>query len=91
MASTYSQVPLERGPIYEDISYGTAITVTESESDFRITTDTPYLALTDELWGVYCEDIGENWPCYNGTALYFFLNIPASPSYGCNQNMLVNN
>ena len=22
-----------------------------------------------ELRGVYCEDLGENWPCYNGTAL----------------------
>ena len=24
----------------------------------------------DKLWGVYCEDLGENWPRYNGTALY---------------------
>ena len=25
-----------------------------------------------ELWGVSgcCEDLGENWPCYNGTTLY---------------------
>ena len=38
--------------------------------NFRITTDTPYLALTGELWSVYCEDLGENWPRYNGTALY---------------------
>ena len=29
-------------------------------SEFRITTDTPYLALTGELWGVYCEDFGQN-------------------------------
>ena len=42
----------------------------ESESDIRITTDTTYFALTVELWGVYCEDFGENWPCYNSTALY---------------------
>ena len=26
--------------------------------------------VTGELWGVYCEDLGENWPRYNGTALY---------------------
>ena len=32
----------------------------ESESDIRITTDTPY----------YCEDLGENWSRYNGTVLY---------------------
>ena len=30
----------------------------------------PYLALTGELWGVYCDDLGKNWPRYNGTALY---------------------
>ena len=46
------------------------ITVAESESDVRITTNTPYLALTGELWGVCCEDFGENWRRYNGTALY---------------------
>ena len=46
----------------------------ECELDFRIRTDTPYLALTGELWSVYCEDLGENWPRYNGTALYFLSN-----------------
>ena len=30
------------------------------------------LTLTSELWGVYCEDFGENWPRYIGTALYNF-------------------
>ena len=30
---------------------------------------TPHRALTGELWGVYCEDLGENWPRYNDTAL----------------------
>ena len=47
------------------------ITVAEKESDIRITKDTPYLALTGELWGVYCEGLGENGPRYNGTALYW--------------------
>ena len=32
-----------------------------------------YLALMGELWGVCCEEIGENWPRYNGTALYMKL------------------
>ena len=49
---TYSQVPLQRGLIYHDITYGTAITVTESESVMRTTKDT----LTGELCGVNCED-----------------------------------
>ena len=47
----------------------------KSESDIRITTDTPYLALTGELWGVYCEDLGENWSRYNGTALYYAVPV----------------
>ena len=50
--SQYSQVPSQCGIIYHDITRDTAITVTESESDIRITTDTTYLALMGELlWG----------------------------------------
>ena len=64
---------LSCGLIYHDITYDTAITVAESESDIRITTDTQYLVLTGELWDVYCEDLGENWPRYNSTTLYMFL------------------
>ena len=46
------------------------MSVAEIESDFRITTDTPDLALTGKLHGVYCEVFEENWPHYNDTALY---------------------
>ena len=28
-------------------------------SDFELTKDTPYLALTGELWSVFCEYFGE--------------------------------
>ena len=28
------------------------------------------MALTGELRGVYCEDVVENWPRYNGIGLY---------------------
>ena len=66
---SYSQVSY-CGPVYHGITYDTAITVAESESDLRITTDTPYPALRGELWGVYCEDFQENCPRYNGIALY---------------------
>ena len=31
----------------------------EPQSDFDLTKDTLYLALTGELWGVSCEDFGE--------------------------------
>ena len=47
----------------------------ENESDISITADTLYLALTGELWGVYCEDFREKWPHYNGTALYLYKYI----------------
>ena len=40
--------------------------------------DTPYLALKGELWGVFCEDFGENRPCYIGTALYLVLPVTTS-------------
>ena len=29
---------------------------------------------TPYLWGVFCEDLGENWPRYNNNALYFVWN-----------------
>ena len=45
------------------------MTGVELKSDFKLKTHTLYLTLTGELWGVYYEDLGENWPRYNGTAL----------------------
>ena len=39
-------------------------------SDFELTKDTPYLALTVELWSVFCEYFGEKLPCYEGSLLY---------------------
>ena len=36
---------------------------------------TTYLALRGDLWGVHCERSGENWPRYNGTALYVLLSL----------------
>ena len=35
-----------------------------------------YLALTDELWGVFCDDFGENQLRDNDTAPYFALAYP---------------
>ena len=45
-------------------------TETENRSDAETTKDTPYLALTGDLLDVFCEYLWENWPRYNGTALY---------------------
>ena len=38
------------------------MTATEHNSDFEITADTPYLALTAKLWGVYYRNFEENLP-----------------------------
>ena len=61
----FIQVPLQRRPMYHDITNGTEKTLVEIESDFGITTDIPYLTLTGELWGVYCDDFDDNWLHYN--------------------------
>ena len=50
------------------------MTAAEPASDLKLATDTPYLALKGKLWGVCCEEIGENWQRYNGTALYMGIN-----------------
>ena len=66
----YSQMPLQRGPIYREFTRNTANAAAEYESNLKLTTDTPCLALTGELWAVSCEAIGQVWPRYNGIALY---------------------
>ena len=38
---------------------------------FELTKDTPYLALSGELWSVFYEYFNRNWPCYKGFLLYF--------------------
>ena len=52
----------------------------ERKWTIKLTKYTPYLALTGELWGVFCEDFGEYWPRYNGTALYIDNLILPNPS-----------
>ena len=39
-----------------------------------LTNDTPYLALTGELWDVFCELYREKWLRYIESALYWFWN-----------------
>ena len=51
------------------------MTATKHKPDFKLTTDAPYLALTDEIWGVYYENFEENWLRYNGTAMYLCQNV----------------
>ena len=51
------------------------MTAAKHKSEFKLTTDTPYLTLRGELRDVYCEDLGENWLHYNGTALFYGIFI----------------
>ena len=39
---------------------------------YELTKDTPYLALSGELWSVFYEYFNRNWPCYKGFLLYLF-------------------
>ena len=46
------------------------MTATKHKSDFKLTTATPCLTLTGQLWGAYYENFEENWPHYNGTTFF---------------------
>ena len=48
-------------------------TEAEYQSDAESTKETPNLTLTCQPWGVFCEYLWENLPCYKGTALYMFM------------------
>ena len=49
----------------------------EYQSNAGFTKGTLYLALTSELWVSFCEYLWDNWPRYNGTALYLKAMLPA--------------
>ena len=70
----HSRVPLQCSLTYHDIISVNVNAVTEVKhrAEFVLSSDTPYLTLTGELWSVYCEDFGENWLHFNGMALYVF-------------------
>ena len=40
-----------------------------------------------ELWDVYCEDLGENWPRYNCTSLYSGWETNARPLANASENL----
>ena len=42
---------------------------------FELTKDTPYLALSGELWSVFYEYFNRNWPCYKGFLLYHHMQL----------------
>ena len=58
------------------------MTGAEYECKFEPTKDAPYLALTGEVWGVFCDDFEENRLCYNGTTLYVLNHFELSGIHG---------
>ena len=48
------------------------MTAAERVSDINLMKDIHNLALTGKLLGVCCVDFGENWPRYDGAALYLY-------------------
>ena len=63
---------------YNIILYTTLQRLRQNLIRLKVPKDTPYLTLMGELWGVFCEDLEENWLCYNGTPLHFFSTIQSS-------------
>ena len=45
---------------------------------FELTKDTPYLALSGELWSVFYEYFNRNWLRYKWFLLYFFYDAITS-------------
>ena len=50
---------------------------------FELTKDTPYLALSGELWSVFYEYLNRNWSCHKGFLLYLDMKLSfyTNPSF----------
>ena len=59
---------------------------------FELTKDTPYLALSGELWSVFYEYFNRNWSCYKGFLLYlhFLLFCNNKMEQVCEKSFLEN-
>ena len=54
---------------------------------FELTKDTPYLALSGELWSVFYEYFNRNWSCYKGFLLYSQCAWPTEREYKRNNEI----
>ena len=52
--------------IIANILYSSILISLHNMLSFELTKDTPYLALSGELWSVFYEYFNRNWPCYKG-------------------------
>ena len=57
---------------YNDIAH--IIVGRKSIRGWKLTRDTPHLALWGEVCGVFYEYLAENWPRYNGTVLHIYIH-----------------
>ena len=57
----YRRVPLKRDQLKHGIAHNTTMTKAKHKKR-NLIKDTPYLAFTGELWCVYHEYLGQNWP-----------------------------
>ena len=61
---------------------------------FELTKDTPYLALSGELWSVFYEYFNRNWSWYKGFLLYVLLRwvsiLSLEHLFGCNTVIVCN-
>ena len=58
---------------------------------FELTKDTPYLALSGELWSVFYENFNKNWSCYKGFLQH--INIASDnglPPFQCQAIIWIN-
>ena len=65
------RLAIYRGYIQHDCSHSPIMTVAKLRSNFALTHDNPYLALTGELWGVFRELFKEKWPQYIESTIWW--------------------
>ena len=56
--------------IIANISWSSTLISLHNMLPFELIKDTPYLALSGELWSVFYEYFNRNWSCYRGFLLY---------------------
>ena len=60
----YGWTSVYHGLLHHTSTYNVTMKSIGFRPDFEHTIDTPYLALTGELWSVFCVYFAEKWPCY---------------------------
>ena len=59
--------------IIANILYSSILISLHNMLPFKLIKDTPYLALSGELWSVFNEYFNINWSCYRGFLLYTYV------------------